>query len=117
MEDSINRASASTWPEEALGRVQLHLAYLYRRHGVDLEEADMLEAKAMGTLEKYRAFVSDWVSACEEPLLIFDDLQPTSEGRYVRTVLLEVLWGRREGQKTATIPCDLGQEEFTQTGL
>lgn len=118
MERCIELATASHWTEEALGRVRLHLAYLYRRHGVNAEEADMLEAKAMEVLNKYRSFVSDWVLRSGEPLLMLDDLQPTDEGRYIGTMMLHVLWARREGHKTVTFLRRLDDQVVTlKTGM
>ncbi|KAK0738770.1 hypothetical protein B0T18DRAFT_433523 [Schizothecium vesticola] len=118
MERCIELATASHWTEEALGRARLHLAYLYRRHGVNAEEADMLEAKAMEVLNKYRGFVTDWVLRSGEPLLMLDDLQPTDEGRYIGPSMLQVLWARREGRKTITFLRRLDDKEVTmKTGL
>ncbi|KAK5655940.1 hypothetical protein OQA88_5075 [Cercophora sp. LCS_1] len=119
LERCIDLAMASTsWTEEALGRARLRLARTYRRHDVKLVEAEGLEKKAMAALETYSSYAADWVAGINEPIMTFDDLQPTDEGRYTGTTLLRVLWARRTGRKTATFFCELEDKVVTiNTGL
>jgi len=118
MERCIDLAVATGWTKEALGRARLHLSRLYRRQGVSLEEADVLEAKAMETLAENLKHVSEWVARLDQPIIQFDDLQPTGQGRYTGTMLLRVLWAWRNGHKIATVLAPLAEEEITMdTGL
>ncbi len=118
LERCIELGTASNWTEEALGRARLHLASLYTRHGVNQEEAESQHGKAMEVLQKYAEYTSDWVIRYQEPVVIFDDLQPTDEGRYTGTILLQVLWARRRNEKTVTVFWDLmGKEVTLSTGL
>ncbi len=72
----------------------------------------------MEVLNKYAEYTSDWVARFQKPALIFDDLQPTDEGRYTGTMLLQVLWARRRNEKTVTVLGDLmGRELTLLTGL
>ncbi|KAK3341829.1 hypothetical protein B0T25DRAFT_354394 [Lasiosphaeria hispida] len=118
LERCIELATASNWPGEALGRAQLHLARLYKRQGVSLQEAEEQERKAEEALGRYLTHAAKWVAEIDEPIMIFDDLLPTDEGRYTGTLLLRVLWGRRKGEKTVTLIWHLKGGEITvPTGL
>jgi len=112
------QSEAPGWTEEALGRAHLHLSRMYRWHGVRQDKAGLLETKAMETLAKYSGYVTKWVAELKDPVMMFDDLQPTGEGRYIGSVLLQVLWARRRGDKTVTANKTLEQDEVTiNTGL
>lgn len=118
MEHCIDLATATGWADESLGRARLHLSLLYRQYGVNLDEAEALETKAMETLTKYSQYVSKWVAQLKEPIMMFDDLQPTDGGRYLGTMLLQVLWARRRGDKAVTFYSPLEQRDVTlDTGL
>jgi hypothetical protein len=118
MEHCIDLGTLSGWTDEALGRARLHLSIFYRRQGVKLDEAEALEAKAMETLMSYSEYVTKWVAELSHPVIMFDDLQPTDEGRYTGGMLLEVLWARGRGDKTVTFYWYLGAKQVTMdTGL
>lgn len=95
MERCIEIATSSSWTEEAIGRAQYQLCRLYKLHSVHKKEAEELETKALEVLESYSEFVSDWVRATGDPIMMFDDLQPTDEGRFIGKTLLSKLWERR----------------------
>ncbi len=101
MERCIEIATTSNWTEEALGRAQYQLSRLYKLHGGRKKEAEELETKALDILEKYSEYVTDWVRATEDPVMMFDDLQPTDEGRFTGKTLLNKLWERRLDEEWA----------------
>lgn len=118
MERCIDLGTVAGWTEEALGRARLHLSIFYRRQGIQLDEAEALEARAMETLTNYSGYVSNWVAELKHPVIMFDDLQPTDEGRYTGGMLLKVLWARGKGDKTVTFFSYLEAEEITMnTGM
>jgi hypothetical protein len=101
MERCLEIATSSSWTEESIGRAQYQLSRLYKLHGVHKKEAEELETKALDVLEKYSEFVSDWVRETEDPVIMFDDLQPTDEGRFTGKILLSRLWERRLKEELA----------------
>jgi hypothetical protein len=101
MERCIEIAISSNWTEEAIGRAQYQLSRFYRLHSVHKKEAEEFEAKALEILERYSEFVSDWVRGTEDPIIMFDDLQPTDEGRFTGRTLLNELWERRSNKELA----------------
>jgi len=122
MERCIDLATISGWTEAALGKARLLLSRLYRKCGVHPEETEVLETKAMETLNKYLEYLSKWVADLKEPTTVmtvmFDDLLSTDDGRYCGIRLLQLLWGRRRGDKTVTFYGPLEQMDITlNTGL
>lgn len=99
MERCIEIATSSSWTEEALGRAQYQLSRLYKLHGVHKKEAEEFETKALEVLNRYSEFVSDWVRETEDPVIMYDDLQPTDEGRFTGKTLLGQLWKRRSDKE------------------
>ncbi|KAJ9157548.1 Transcriptional xre family [Pleurostoma richardsiae] len=99
MENCIELAISSNWTEEALGRAQHYLARLYKKQGGFTREVEELESKAEAVLKKYSAFISGWIRETKEPILMFDDLQPTDEGRFTGRMLLKRLWERQENEE------------------
>ncbi len=72
----------------------------------------------MEALQRFTPHAAKWVSAIGEPVMMFDDLLPTDEGRYTGTLLLQVLWARRKGEKSLTLFWHLeGKEVTVSTGL
>ncbi|KAK0701724.1 hypothetical protein B0T26DRAFT_660161 [Lasiosphaeria miniovina] len=117
-ERCIDLATASSWTDEALGRARLHLARLYKRQAVNLQDAEEHERKAMEALDRYSTHAPRWVNDINEPIMTFDDLMPTDEGRYTGNMLLKVLWGRGRAEKTVTFVWHMeGSEVTVPTGL
>jgi hypothetical protein len=50
----------------------------------------------MAILEKYSEYVTEWVRHTEDNVIMFDDLQPTDEGRFTGRDLLKRIWNRRQ---------------------
>ena len=117
MERCLELATTSNWTEEALGRAQYGLARLYRSHGVNLVEAEELEVKSRLTLEKYSEYTSDWIAGVGDQIVMYDDLQPTDEGRFTGSLLLQLLWARRRGEKSKKLIDSWGREVTLATGV
>ncbi|KAK4166348.1 hypothetical protein QBC43DRAFT_313485 [Cladorrhinum sp. PSN259] len=118
MEECVHLAKASnTWTEEALGRAQALLARLYTECGVKLKKASELQAMADKVRAKYVKYASEWVVSVGDQFAIFDDLQPTDEGRYTGSLLLQILWARQRGEKVGTFTSAWGRQVTVSTGL
>ena len=94
----IECAKNLKWSKEALARAQFHLATLYNEQGVEEDEAKSLKGEARKVLEKCRDYAAECVRGVEDEMMIFDDLQPTFQGRYTGRTLLRHLqeWSRQE---------------------
>jgi len=117
MERCIDLATSSNWTEEALGRAQLDLSRLYNLHGVNLKEAEELEAKAKRTLDKYSEYASEWIRQLGDDGVTYDDLQATDEGRFTGSLLMELLRAQRRGEKSGTFVGSWGRAMTVSTGL
>ncbi|KAK0726356.1 hypothetical protein B0T21DRAFT_371426 [Apiosordaria backusii] len=118
LEECIELGSISNWTAEALGRARLHLACIYRRQGIKEQEATEMERQAMVVLDELSEYAARWFEGVKEPLVTYDDLQATDEGRYIGTSLLRLLWARRRGKKRIGFYLDLKGEGVTMnTGL
>jgi hypothetical protein len=87
----IEFAKSSRWSMEALARAQFHLATLYEEQGEEAAEAKVLKGEARKVLEKCRDFAAECVRETKDEMMIFDDLQPTFQGRYTGHTLLKCL--------------------------
>ncbi|KAK0663014.1 hypothetical protein QBC41DRAFT_259930 [Cercophora samala] len=118
LEECVELGTNSNWTKEALGRAKLHLACVYRQHGVKLQEADELERDSMRVLEEFREYAAGWFRGVDEPLMTYDDLQATDEGRYIGRMLLRLIWARNRGEKEIKFYLDLtGKTVTMRTGL
>jgi hypothetical protein len=88
MKDCIECARGTRWPSEALARAQYHLSQLYQAQGIEEAEARRLEKEALRVLDSFKGFGSECVRDSDDIFMIFDDLQPTFDGRYTGTTLL-----------------------------
>jgi hypothetical protein len=75
------------------------LATLYEEQGVEDEEAQALKSEARIILDKCRQYAAECVRDSEDEMMIFDDLQPTFQGRYTGRRLLKHLqeWSTQRG--------------------
>lgn len=89
MVECIECAKSSFFPEEALGRAQLHLSRIYKEQGLDNDETRALEAKGLKVLAKYSQYVSKGILGVEDDMVAFDDLQSIFDGRFTGTRLLK----------------------------
>ncbi|KAK4201003.1 hypothetical protein QBC40DRAFT_264559 [Triangularia verruculosa] len=118
LEECIELGITSNWMPEALGRARLHLACVYRRQGIKEQEANEMEQEAMSVLHDLSSHAARWFEGINEPLMTYDDLQATDEGRYISRMLLRLLWARRQGKKTLEFYLDLiGKRVTMKTGL
>jgi len=91
IEECVECAKTSKWSEEALGRARFFLAKLYRIQGDKEEDAKVLEREALDVLDKYSEYVAESVRRTEDKMLMFDDLQPTCDGKFTGVGLLDCL--------------------------
>ncbi|KAK4172752.1 hypothetical protein QBC36DRAFT_337198 [Triangularia setosa] len=118
LEECIELGIISNWTPEALGRARLHLACVYRQEGIKEQEANEMERQAMVVLDELSEYAAAWFEGIDEPLMTYDDLQATDEGRYIGRMLLRLLWARKRGEKGITFYLDLKGEDVTmKTGL
>ncbi|KAK4224666.1 hypothetical protein QBC38DRAFT_547456 [Podospora fimiseda] len=117
MEECVDLANTSNWTEESIGRAQACLARMYRERGVNLDKASELQARADEVREKYLQYESEWVVGVGDQYAIFDDLQPTDEGRYLGSLLLQILWARNRGEELGHFIDSWGREVTVLTGL
>jgi hypothetical protein len=93
IDTAIESAKNSRFPEESLGRAQLHLSKILREQGIEKEEADRLETNALNILYKYSLYASEFLRGIEDPMVMFDDLQSIFDGRFTGRQLLNYMQG------------------------
>ena len=89
-------------PDEAYGRMLLHLSLIQRELG-SKEEADKLQTRAMAILEKYEHCIAPCIREQYTPLVKFDDLQGMAEGRWTGRDLFRHMQGCASCQANADI--------------
>ncbi|KAK3318119.1 hypothetical protein B0H66DRAFT_516243 [Apodospora peruviana] len=87
LKECVEDSSISNSPEEALARARFHLARLYMEQNLHQDEAVWLKKEALEVLEKYRPDLSD----TDDIMMLLDNLQPVSGGRFTSRVLLQNL--------------------------
>ena len=101
MIECIECARTSKFPEEALGRAQLHLSKMFREQGIEEEDAKKLEADALKVLGEYSQYASDFLKGVEDPMTLFDDLQSIFDGRFTGRQLLKYMQGVSDVSQSA----------------
>ncbi|KAK3368627.1 nb-arc and tpr domain-containing protein [Podospora didyma] len=97
----ISTARSSRWSKEALGRAQYHLALLYEEQGSEDRDDEIkeLKAAAMEVLEEFRHYIPRSIRETGDIMMMFDDMQPTFQGRYTGRTLLPHIQARSKQQQ------------------
>ncbi|KAI0127980.1 hypothetical protein BJ170DRAFT_397576 [Xylariales sp. AK1849] len=111
MKQCIECTKESKWTEEALARAQFHLSTLYGEHGIEAGEARQLEDEARKVSNKYSSFVSECLQDADDLMLVFDEFQPTFDGRFTGQRLLKQMqeWYSQDHVKIedSTVECNM----------
>ncbi|KAK3320223.1 hypothetical protein B0T19DRAFT_468446 [Cercophora scortea] len=101
---AVDRARGARWPREALGRAQLHLADIYNRRGIRLDEAKRLRDLALAPLAEMvdsRPRPIHLVS-CADEMAMYDHLQPTLRAKFTGRKLLPMIQAASGIQSTSS---------------
>lgn len=94
IQESISRAKNAgrgRWPECALGRAHTHLAHIMKARMARDELVRPIEDFGNAILEKYRHVSQSYTPSTEEPMVLYDLLQPVFDGRYTGRGLVPLL--------------------------
>ncbi|KAH8881847.1 hypothetical protein GQ53DRAFT_886470 [Thozetella sp. PMI_491] len=91
MQQCVECVRTARWTIEARGRLYYHLSLLYEEQGVEEAQSAALRDDAMKIMDQCRQYAGLCVRGATDLLMIFDDLQPTFQGRYTSRGLLRHL--------------------------